>query len=69
MAVVFCANVEGTSFIAPAMDLLYPFAPSPAGPVLTPVCSTDTAPSAPASAQRWVIASRKDGVVAHGSAG
>lgn len=39
----FFATIGGTSFIAPAMDLLYPFALSPADAVLTTVCSTNIA--------------------------
>lgn len=37
----FFATVGGTSFTAPAVDLLYPFAPSPAGSAPTTVCSTN----------------------------
>lgn len=41
MVAAFFATVGGTSFTAPAVDLLYPFAPSPAGSAPTTVCSTN----------------------------
>lgn len=43
MVVAFLATIGATSFIAPAMDLLYPFAPSPADSVLTAMFSTNIA--------------------------